>query len=153
MIKYDYKGIKIDATLEIKKHDYKNSNNTIRTYFEREVVVIASLLGFVMRGNFQEFAFVKSVLQYFLQGYWKRPNKEGTKFELVKVLKEGEWFHNNCTLNFDTKQKDNKLYLYVCVKHEETVLKEVYLDVQEVMMLDIALGKAINLLMPDIDSF
>ncbi|HEX2768855.1 MAG TPA: hypothetical protein VHN12_06190 [Geobacteraceae bacterium] len=58
---------------------------------------------------------------------------------------------NQETLCFVAKQKDKRNYLQISLAKKGETIKEEYLDGQEVIMLDIALGKAINLLTPSLD--
>jgi hypothetical protein len=89
-----------------------------------------------------------SILHYFMQAYWKRSSKEGSRIELAKVLSRKDYKGNQEALFFVARQKDKMNYLQISLAKKGETVKEQYLDGQEVIMLDIALGKAINLLTP-----
>jgi len=48
-------------------------------------------------------------------------------------------------------KKNNRNYLQISLHKKGETIKEEYLEGQEVIMLDIALGKALNLLPPTLD--
>lgn len=66
---------------------YKDAGGHTRTRFDREVSVDVSIWDYDFRhGDLYELAFVRSILHYFMQAYWKRSSKEGSRIELAKVL-------------------------------------------------------------------
>ena len=91
---------------------------------------------------------MKSCLQYFMQGYWKRSNKEGGKIDLAKGLHHEDFGAGRSSLYFVAKQKDKKHYLQISLQQAGETVNEIYLDGQETIMLDIAIAKAIGLLTP-----
>jgi hypothetical protein len=145
MIKYDFKGIRITAETNMIQHDFEDADNKYRTRFDRENTVTVQFWGFVIDDNLTGLAFVKSSLSYFMQAYWKRSSKEGSRIGLSKCLshKDGQQ-----SLYFTARQKDNKHFLHIELQQGGTTVNECYLDGQEVIMLDVAVGKAISLLMP-----
>jgi hypothetical protein len=145
MIEYEFKGIRIGAETHMIRDDFKDADNKYRTRFDRENTVTVRFWEFVIDDNLTGLAFVKSSLSYFMQAYWKRSSKDGSKVDLVKCLshKDGQQ-----SLYFTARQKDNKHFLHICLKQGSATVSECYLDGQEVIMLDIAIGKAISLLMP-----
>lgn len=149
MINFDFKGIRIEATADNQQVDYKDAGNRPRTRFVRDVRVLVHFWDFVIwNGNLQELAFVKSCLQYFLQGYWKRATKEGCKIDLAKALHQEVAREGRLSLYFVARQKDKKHYLQICLQRAGKTVNEIYMDGQEAIMLDIALAKAINLMTP-----
>lgn len=68
-----------------------------------------------------------------------------------KALENDDKADGDKILNFVARQKDNQHYLHIYVQENGRTTNEVYLDGQETIMLDIALGKAINLLTPTPD--
>ncbi|MEI6702901.1 MAG: hypothetical protein WCL71_05115 [Deltaproteobacteria bacterium] len=149
MIDFDFKGIRVEATADNQQVDYMDAGNRHRTRFERDVRVFVHFWDFVIwNGNLQELAFVKSCLQYFMQGYWKRATKEGSKIDLAKFLHKEDTREGRLSLYFVARQKDKKHYLQICLQRAGKTVNEIYIDGQEVIMLDIALAKAINLLTP-----
>ena len=149
MIEFEYKGIQIEVAAENQQINYKDSGNHHRTRFERDIRVFVHFWDFVIwNGNLQELAFVKSCLQYFMQGYWKRSNKEGGKIDLAKGLHHEDFDAGRSSLYFVARQKDKKHYLQISLQQAGETVNEIYLDGQETIMLDIAIAKAIALLTP-----
>ena len=149
MLEYDYKGIRIDALFEMEQRTYKDADGRMRTRFERKVLVGVRFWEFnIWNGNLHEFAFVKSTLQYFMQAYWKRASKEGGKIDLAKGLHHEAPATGRQLLSFVARQKDKQHFLHICLQQKGVTVNETYLDGQEVIMLDIAIGKAISLLAP-----
>jgi hypothetical protein len=149
VINFDYKGIRVEATVDNQQIDYKDAGNRHRTRFERDVRVFVHFWDFtIWNGNLQELSFVKSCLQYFMQGYWKRASKEGSKIDLAKALHQEDGIEGRLSLYFVARQKDKKHYLQICLQRAGKTVNEIYIDGQEAIMLDIALSKAINLLTP-----
>jgi hypothetical protein len=148
-VEFDFKGIRIAATVEIGQSDYRDADNRRRTRFERDVRVQVRFWDFTIEnGDLFELACVKSTLNYFMQAYWKRSSKEGGRIELVKALHHENPRDGRQALYFAARQKNKKNFLHICLTKDGATVDEVYLDGQEVIMLDIAIGKAISLLPP-----
>lgn len=101
--------------------------------------------------------YIRSILQYFTQSYWKRRNKTGSieeRFRLKKELQTGELW-----IGFTTRQKgfspgkseSGLITLNIEATDGHNKFTD-YFDCQEVMMLEMAFSKAIGLLATDIDS-
>lgn len=148
MIEFNLKGIRIEARVHVARQDYRDAGGHYRSRFDREVKVVARFWDFTINGDLTEFAFVKSTLNYFMHAYWKRSGKEASKIDLAKVLQHQSPHAGRQSLYFVGRQKEKKRFLHVCLQQTGTKNTECYLDGQEVIMLDIALGKAINLLAP-----
>ena len=148
MVDYEFKGIRVNATGELERYDYKDAGNRGQTRFNRNMVVTVGFWDFVIVNDLYELAMVKSTLNYFMQAYWKRSSKAGSKIELATALFHHDDF-NSQALNMIARQKNNIQSLEVSVTDDGRPAGEVYLSAQEVIMLDIAIGKAINLLSPD----
>jgi|GEM_PF-786324 len=150
MIEYDYKGIKVEATVEMEQHDYVDAGGHCRVRFEKNIKVGVRFWKFLVDGNLTELAFIKSTLNYFMQCYWKRTSKEGSRIELMKTIHHSHKSHfvNPLSLGFMARQKNKKHYLEISLLENGNPAGEVYLDGPEVLMLDIAIGKAISLLAP-----
>ena len=150
MVRFDFRGITISASVYMIERSYKDSGRS-RIRFDRDVTVDVSFWDYDFRdGDLYELTFVKSILQYFMQAFWKRSSKQGSRIELDKIISHKDHHGQQETLCFVARQKDKKNYLHISLVKGETV-KEEYLDGQEVIMLDIALGKAINLLTPTVN--
>jgi hypothetical protein len=148
MITFNYKGISIEASTEIASQEIKEEQRT-RIRFDKITRVYVSFFEYTIdSGNLNDLAFAKACTQYFLQSYWKRNNKQGCKIDLAKTLLRDGDLCQELALNFTARQKDNKHYLQISLQVAGATLDEVYLDGQEVIMLDISLGKAISLLTP-----
>lgn len=148
MMEFDFEGIKVIATAEMKQINYKDERKGISTRHERVVNVVVYFWNFAINGDLYELAFVKSSLQFFMQAYWKRANKEGAKIKFEKVLCRKDKLYGHQSLCFDARQKANEYSLHISYQSGGRTLNEVYLDGQEVVMLDIAIGKAISWLAP-----
>ena len=145
MVKFEYRGIRIEATVEMKRPDYKDSNNVGRTRFERNVHVMVHFWNFVICNDLHELAVIKSTLNYFMQAYWKRASKTGMKIDLATNIEHNDKMQK---LNFAAKQKNNKYNLEITLTDNGQQTECIYLGGQEVIMTDIAISKAISLLMP-----
>lgn len=148
MIEYEFKGIRIGAETHMIQHDFKDADNRYRTQFDRKNTVKVHFWEFIIDDSLTELAFMKSSLNYFMQAYWKRTSKEGSKIDLAKVLFHEDARKGRQALCFVARQKDNKHFLHICLQQGGATINELYLDGQEVIMLDVAIGKAISLLMP-----
>ncbi len=148
MVDFEFKGICVNATAEISWRELKDSGGHHVNRFDRNTCVKVSFWDFVIFNDLFELAMVKSTLSYFMQAYWKRSSKAGSKIELATVLFHDDDF-NPQALNMIARQKNGIQSLEVSVADNGKPAGEVYLSAQEVIMLDIAIGKAINLLSPE----
>lgn len=148
MVDFELKGICVNATAEISWRELKDSGGHHVNRFDRSTSVKVSFWDFVIFNDLFELAMVKSTLSYFMQAYWKRSSKAGSKIELATVLFHDDDF-NPQALNMIAKQKNGIQSLEVSLAGNGKPAGEVYLSAQEVIMLDIAIGKAINLLSPE----
>ena len=148
MVDFEFNGICVNATAEISWRELKDSGGHHVNRFDRNTCVKVSFWNFVIYNDLFELAMVKSTLSYFMQAYWKRSSKAGSKIELATVLFHDDDY-NPQALNMIAKQKNGIQSLEVSVADNGILSGEVYLSAQEVIMLDIAIGKAINLLSPE----
>jgi hypothetical protein len=147
MVNFEFKDIRVEVTVNMERHDYKDTTGHYRSHYRREAVVNVNFWDFVICNNLYELALVKSTLNYFMQAYWKRSSKQGTKIELSTSLEHGD-FLTLQILNLIAKQKNNVYSLEVSLTNNGQLLAPIYLSAQEVIMLDIAISKAINFLTP-----
>ncbi len=147
MIEFNFKGISVSVTVEMERYDYRDNGGHYKTRFNRNTLVKANFWGFVIDNDLFELATVKSSLNYFMQAYWKRSSKAGSKIELVTVLKRNNG-GNPQALYLVARQKDGIHSLEISLVEKGAPTGKIYLNGQEVIMLDIAIGKAINLLTP-----
>ena len=148
MIDFNFKGISVSATVEMERYDYRDNGGHYKTRFNRNTLVRANFWGFVIDNDLYELAMVKSSLNYFMQAYWKRTSKAGSKIELVTMLKRYNG-GNQQALYLVARQKDGIHSLEISLVEKGAPSGKIYLNGQEVIMLDIAISKAINLLTPD----
>lgn len=151
MIEFRYNGIEIEVYNRPEAQEYEVAENKTRIRHSRNAFVFVKFWDFVIKdGNLYELAFVKSVCSFFMQAYWKRSTKDGNRINLSETLKHeiAGGKYASCVLNFNARQKDKIIYLHICQKNDEEVAGEIYLTGREVIMLDIAVGKAINMLTP-----
>lgn len=133
----------------MRQHDYLISETEVRSRHDKEVSLNVRFWEFVIDDNLHELAFAKSILHYFMQAFWKRSSKDGSRIDLAKSLCRQGPDHGRQSLTFVARQKDNKNFLHIALLQDKVMINECYLDGQEVIMLDIVLAKAINLLMPE----
>ena len=143
MIDFSFKGIEVSADAQSNRIDYKDAWGNHKSRIDRQIAIIVKFWNFFISDDFFGLSYVKSVLQYFLHCYWKRSSKVN-RINLSKSL----WQHDSTALNFAARQKNNANYLHIYLTENGKTVDEVYLDGQEVIMLDIALGKVLNLLQP-----
>jgi len=152
MLEFKYNGIEVKAFSRDEAYEYLIGENRKRTGYDKITTVQVSFWDFVIQdGDLYELAFLKSVCTYFMQAYWKRSTKEGNKILLEESLPheiEGQEYSTS-TLWFTARQKNKINKLHVCLKNDDEIANEIYLSGREVIMLDIALGKAISILKPE----
>ena len=148
MIEFEFKGIRVSATVEIARREFRDSQGHHLNRFDRNTRVKVSFWDFVIDNDLYRLAMVKSTLNYFMQAYWKRSSKAGSKIELATVLFHDDDF-NPQSLNMIARQKNGIQSLEVSMAEDGRPAGGVYLSAQEVIMLDIVVGKAIGLLAPE----
>ena len=153
MIEFDYQGIQISVRAEVTQQEYKDSGSHLRTRFERDIYVYVKFWGFRIYADLTELALIKSTLSYFMHAYWKRTGKEGSRIDLVKAIHRDNQREGRESLYFVARQKNKSHFLQVSIQKAGQTINELYLDGQEVIMLDIAIGKALNLLPPSSDGY
>ena len=146
MVKFNYRDIIIEAVAEMQRYDYKDANNIGRTRFDRNVCVKARFWNFEICDDLYELAFIKSSLNYFMQAYWKRSSKQGSRIELATPL---EHQATGQILYFTARQKNNQQSLEISLYEQWCPSEQIYLSAQEIIMLDTAISKAISLLAPE----
>ncbi len=147
MVKFFYHGVRVEASVEMKRCDYRDANNVGRTKFDRNVCVTVAFWDFVIENNLYELALIKSTLNYYMQCYWKRSSKQGQKIDLATTLEQNDKMQK---LNLVARQKNNKHSLEVSLTENGQQIDCVYFSGQEVLMIEIAIAKAISLLTPDV---
>ena len=128
--------------------EYKDARNQVRTRFERKVNIHVQFWDCIILGNLQNFSMIKSSLLYFMQGYWKRSGKEASKIDLATEIYRHHPYGDVQILHFAARQKNKKNFLHISLESNDSIVNEVYLDGQKVLMLDIAIGKALFFLTP-----
>lgn len=148
MIAYDYKGVKISAVSELREFSFKLDYRTVKQLHKVTRVRVSFFDYFVLGENLTDLAFVKSCIQFFTQSYWRHRHKQGSKIDFSKGLTKAATAGKSYALYFTARQKNNQHYLHLELLKGEDLVSEEYLDPQEVMMLDAAIGKAMNMLSP-----
>jgi len=149
MIYFNYKGIIIEVETELEMRKYRDSWNHYKTLIDRKNIVTVQFSNFTIgKNNLYELAMVKSTLTFFIQAYWKRRSKEGTKIPLSTSL-EHKLMAVSQELSFNARQKNSIYSLEISLAENGHQSMCIYLSAQEVMMLEIAISKAIALLPPD----
>lgn len=149
MINFEHCGvIFLNAKPELLQHIYKDPDGKKRLRFERRINVSAWFWDFAITNDLHRLCFVKSILQYFMQGYWRRSQKNAAcRIKIDKFLYDQT---GDAVLTFTARQKNNEQFLQICFQKGNQTC-EIYLDGQEVLLLDLAFGKAISLLSPSIN--
>jgi hypothetical protein len=151
MIEFNYGGIIIvTATIKMEQYDYRDKRGNYRTTFTKQNIVTANFWTFRIENDLSDLAMLKSILSHFIHACWKRNSKTGDKIQLNKSLSH---YHvdNIQELYLVARQKNGIYSLEISLIEEGTPVDKIYLDCQEVLMLDIVIGKAINLLTPVCD--
>lgn len=133
MITYHWKNVHIEITKTRVLQRHKDTYGTGRDIFVRNVEVDIWFWNYYVKG-LTRLALIKSVLQSFMY------NRMGDILVKDFVID---------SLRLQKTQKDGKQYLkFELCEIDGSVDKEEYFNYQEVVMLDIALGKALNFLSP-----
>lgn len=148
MIDFNLHGIRVSAQALVTHREFRDKGGHYLNRFDRNVNVCVQFWDFVIGNDLSELAMVKSTLNYFMQAYWKRSSKAGSKIELATEIFRGDGY-NARSLTLVARQKNGIQSLKVSVANDGTIAGNAYLSAQEVIMLDIAIGKAINLLSPE----
>jgi hypothetical protein len=153
-MKFKYDGIEIEVNKRPEPYEYEVSENNTYMGYNKNPCVNVKFWEFVIKdGDLFELAFVKSVCAFFMQAYWKHSPKDGNKIMLAKNLTHEivgrEYFSS--TLSFDAVVGNKISKLRILQKNDEEIVAQIYLTCVEVMMLDIAIGIAINMLAPTND--
>jgi len=148
MLDFELDGIRIKISGEMEYFEYKDARSQVRTRFERKVNIHVQFWDCIILGNLQNFSLIKSSLLYFMQGYWKRSGKEASRIDLATEIYRHHPHGDAQTLHFAARQKNKKNFLHISLESNDSIVNEVYLDGQKVLMLDIAIGKALYFLTP-----
>jgi len=150
MLKFKLDGIIVETMAELEHHEYTDENRHKHSRIERKMTTRLLFWGFVVWGTLQDLALIKSSLTYFIQGYWKRSSKAASKIDLDTEISHPHIDGNIRAVHFTARQKNNKNFLYISLEKDGVTQHEMYLDGQQVLMLEIAISKAISLLSPRI---
>jgi hypothetical protein len=150
MLEFELHDIKVEIMTELEHHEYTDENRYKHSRFERKTKIRLLFWGFFVWGNLQDLALIKSSLSYFMQGYWKRSGKEASKIDLATAISLPPIDGKFRTVNFAARQKYKKNFLHVSLEKDGLIQHELYLDGQQVLMLDVAIGKALSFLSPKI---
>jgi len=150
MLKFELNGIKVEIGAKLEHNEYTDANHYKHTRFERKMEIRILFWELIISGNLQDLSLIKSSLSYFMQGYWKRSGKEAGKIDLVTKITKYHPHGYIWLLHFSTGQKNKKNFLHVSLEKDGLTQHEVYLDGQQVLMLDVAIGKALSFLSPEI---
>ncbi len=143
-------GIKVEIETELKHHEYTDSNYHKHSRFERKMEIRVMFWELITLGNLQDLSLIKSSLTYFMQGYWKRSGAEASRIGLNTNIFKYHSLDYAWLLNFSDRQKDKKSSLRVRLEKNGRMQHEIYLDGQQVLMLDVAISKALYFLSPKI---
>ena len=148
MIDFNLHGIRVSAQALVTHREFRDKGGHYLNRFDRNVNVCVQFWDFVIGNDLSELAMVKSTLNYFMQAYWKRSSKAGSRIELATTLLHDDDFSAQ-SLNMIARQKNGIQSLEVSLADNGRNIGTAYLSAREVIMLDIAIGKAISLLAPE----
>lgn len=149
MLEFEFLGICIYATVKNVPQQILDDNNRKVSRIVKESEVIVRFWDFWLHSyDLYEIALVKSVTSFFQQSYWRRANKQICKIDLKKSITHTDFLGNKQHLSFEARQKAGLHYLHILYQQENSDVNEAYLDITDVLLLDIALGKALSMLSP-----
>jgi hypothetical protein len=154
MIEFKYDGIEIEICNKPEPYKFETAESKPRIGYNKNTVVSVKFWEFIIEdGNLYELARVNSWCYYFMQSFWKRSSKEGNKILLSKTLTHeidgGKY--SSSTLSFDAVVGDKTNKLRIRQENDGKKIGEVFLLIDEVKMLDVVIGKCINMLSPTND--
>jgi CRISPR/Cas system CMR-associated protein Cmr5 small subunit len=105
MILFDYQEIILHAYAKPIVDEFSDSHNQVRTRFGREMLFVARFDTFIVdTDNLYDLAFIKSMLQHFMQFV---RNKRISKETISRVLSHSQPLYNSSQqLSFDERQLD-----------------------------------------------
>lgn len=145
---FNFQGIRAGASVVYPKTEYKDSDGRKRSRFERCVRTHFYFWDFCIDDDLSQLAFVKSIFTYFIHNSEKKSTKSGGRLILSKELEQETHEGQTQMLCFTAKQKNDKNFLHISMTEDDEFMEEIYLDVIDVLMLDAAITKTINLISP-----
>ena len=155
-LSYETEAISVEIRSQVEEYDYMDANKREKTRFERQMKVLVRFWDFKCQSNLQDLAIIKGVLLYYTHGYWKRSGKEIYKLNINQELCQDNYsFPGNLAeklvLRFADRQKNKMNSLHISLHKNEKLVAEMYLDIQEAIILEVAVNKAMQLLSPTTD--
>jgi len=152
-LNYETEAISVDISSHLKKYNYKDASHREKTRFDRQMNIVVRFWDFYSRNDLHELAVIKGTLSYFIHGYWKRSGKDVCKLNIEQEIWQENpssygWPINNWVLRFADRQKNKVNFLHISLHKNETLDEEIYLDIQDALILEIAVSKAMQLLSP-----
>lgn len=150
MVEFDYEGISLNVMTDTAVIEYQDSNRRLKNRIARQVRVSMEFWSFkICHGQLYEFAFIKSVLQYFQQSC-RRSRNSTSRITLSKMLHHNKHYHDPPQiLSFRARQKNDENFLHIELIVTGKTINECYLDIIDVGMLEIVIGKGISLMSAD----
>lgn len=149
MINFELIGIKIAVVTYSQSETFKDAARMTRHRLAKETTMTVDFWGFkITQKNFTDLTAIKSVLQYWMNSYWRRGGQNGDIIKLnseIDYLDQADRYHR---LVFEARQKNGRQSLHICFIVDNAIAGEAYLNCQHVMQLDLAMGKGINLIRP-----
>lgn len=151
IILYSASDLKLTVATNFKHYKFKDAKRDIRARVEKYVSVHLDFWDelTITEAELSDLIRIKASLSYFMQCYWKRTGFNNEMIAMPLTLQ----CNGEKTLVLSKAQKNKQYYLRVKLNRvTESVMinfgRETYLDGIEVVALDIALHKAINLIQP-----
>lgn len=150
MIFFDFNGIIIESFVERRRIGCRGiEDDKYKILIERQVKVIVKFWEYtIVDGDLYSLAFIKSCLQLFIQLYWRRSKKSESRLDLGRHLMQFSFENKQQFICFRARQKNKEHSLEIFYMDSPDKTHSIYLNPQEVILLEIAISKAINLLAP-----
>jgi hypothetical protein len=155
-LQYETEEIGVDIRLRVEEIPYKDARHQEKSRLERQIETRVRFWDFYSKNNLHELLIIKGALSHFMHGYWKRSGKEPYRLninqELWRTIPDGNGqLTGNQVLRFADRQKNKVNYLHISLHNNKALVEETYLDIQEVIILEGAIVRAMQLLSPTTD--
>ena len=152
-LSYETGAISVEISSLLKEYDYKDASKREKTRFDRQMKIVVRFWDFYSQNNLHELAVIKGTLSYVSHGYWKRSGKEAYRLNIDQEIKHESphrygGLPDIWVLRFADRQKNKVNFLHISLHKNETLDEEIYLDIQDALILEAAVSKAMQMLSP-----
>ena len=155
-LQYETEAISVEIGAHMEEYNYKDASKREKSRLERQIKISVRFWDFYIHNDLHELAVIKGTLSYFMHGFWKRSGKDVYKLNIDREL----WRESNAgpdqiantrVLRFADRQKNKINFLHISLYKNEILTDEIYLDIQEAIILEATISKAMQLLTPKTD--